>query len=319
VKLRNPSYRCIPLIIAALSAISTGARGQIFVIKGNGTVGEYSLSGAAVNPSLITGIEGPGGIAASGNDLFITNAFSGAANGLTQDTVSEYTTSGQLLNPSFIAGLNEPISIIAVGQNLYVGNVNAGDGTIGEYNTSGGVVNASLFTTGGTYYGEPYGLAVCGGDIFVTKPYYSNTIGEYDATSGATVNADLVSGLDYPFGIAAYGGNLFVGGFYDGTIGEYNATTGAVVNPSLIRTGAYGPYAITEYGGDLFVTNSTAGTVSEYDATTGAVINASLVTGLYQPDGIVVVPEPTAVSLLLVIGAGIMAERHREDRIPSED
>ena len=35
------------------------------------------------------------------------------------------------------------------------------------------------------------------------------TIGEY-TTSGATVNASLVSGLNYPYGIAVSGSNLFV-------------------------------------------------------------------------------------------------------------
>ncbi len=51
------------------------ARGQIFVGKGgaNGSIGEYTTSGATVNASLITGLSYPLGIAVSGGSLFVAN------------------------------------------------------------------------------------------------------------------------------------------------------------------------------------------------------------------------------------------------------
>ncbi len=55
-------------------------------------------------------------------------------------------------------------------------------------------MNASLVTGVGVT-----GIAVSGGDLFVTNSD-ANTIGEY-TTSGATVNASLVSGLKRPWGI----------------------------------------------------------------------------------------------------------------------
>ena len=40
------------------------AGGDIFVANnGNGTIGEYTTSGATVNPSLISGLNGPFGLA----------------------------------------------------------------------------------------------------------------------------------------------------------------------------------------------------------------------------------------------------------------
>ena len=45
------------------------------------------------------------------------------------------------------------------------------------------------------------------GNLFVANSS-SGTVGEY-TTSGATVNAPLVSGLSYPWGIAESGSNLF--------------------------------------------------------------------------------------------------------------
>jgi hypothetical protein len=47
------------------------------------------------------------------------------------------------------------------------------------------------------------------------------------------VNAALISGLGYPFGIAVSGSDLFVTNAGPGTIGAYT-TAGATVNPALI-------------------------------------------------------------------------------------
>jgi DNA-binding beta-propeller fold protein YncE len=74
--------------------------------QGNGTIGEYTTSGATVNASLVTGLSNSYGIAVSGSDLFVTNV-TGANSG----TVGEYTTSGATVNASLISGLNEPVGI----------------------------------------------------------------------------------------------------------------------------------------------------------------------------------------------------------------
>jgi glutamate synthase domain-containing protein 3 len=79
--------------------------------------------------------------------------------------------------------------------------------------------------------GYPYAIAISGSDLFVAN-LTSNTVGEY-TTSGAVVNASLISGLSGPFGIAISGSNLFVVNYDTGTVGEYT-TSGAVVNASLI-------------------------------------------------------------------------------------
>ena len=72
---------------------------------------------------------------------------------------------------------------------------NASLGTIGEYDSSGATVNASLITG----LKSPTGIAVSGSNLFVAE-LGNGTIGEY-TTSGATVNASLITGLDSPFGI----------------------------------------------------------------------------------------------------------------------
>jgi hypothetical protein len=64
----------------------------------NGTIGEYTLSGGVVNATLVTGLNGPQGLAILGNDLYVVNDGNG--------TVGEYTISGQTINSSLITGLN---------------------------------------------------------------------------------------------------------------------------------------------------------------------------------------------------------------------
>lgn len=72
------------------------ARADLIFVAGNGTIGEYTTSGATVNPALISGLRGPVGIAVSGSDLFVTNA----ANG----TIGKYTTAGATVNAALISG-----------------------------------------------------------------------------------------------------------------------------------------------------------------------------------------------------------------------
>jgi len=127
------------------------------------------------------------------------------------------------------------------------------------------------------------------GQIFVTNSG-SGTIGEYDYNTGGTINASLISGLSYPWGIAVSGANLYVANNTANTIGEYNATTGATVNASLV-SGLNGPDGVALSGANLLVANSgygTGTTIGEYNATTGATVNASLVSGLSSPTGVAV-------------------------------
>jgi len=70
----------------------------------NNRVAEYSTTGRIITTNLITGLNGPYGLAADGQGhLFVASYNSG--------TVAEYTTSGALINPSLITGLNAPVAL----------------------------------------------------------------------------------------------------------------------------------------------------------------------------------------------------------------
>ena len=67
-----------------------------------------------------------------------------------------------------------------------------------------------------------------------TGPGVIGVVGEYDATTGAAINASFITGLRNPFGLAVLGNTLFVANFSSGTVGKYDATTGAAISPSFI-------------------------------------------------------------------------------------
>src|SRR5580704_9505840 len=103
-------------------------------------------------------------------------------------------------------------------------------------------------------------------EILVTNN--AGTVGAY-TTSGATVNASLISGLNLPHWVAVSGSDVFVTSEGSGTLGEYT-TSGGTVNASLI-TGLNVPVGIGVSGSDLFVANNAGNTISEY-TTSGSLL-----------------------------------------------
>jgi WD40 repeat protein len=127
-----------------------------------------------------------------------------------------------------------------------------------------------------------YGLALSSNGLYLfVAGYNSGTVGEYDATTGAVINANFITGLSYPTGLAVVGNTLYV----------TSAQVGSASNASLLST---------------------------YNATTGAVINANFITGL--PSGaqfiaVASVPEPSPSSMIGVGGVALLGimlrKKHR--------
>ncbi len=103
-------------------------------------VDEFDISGTPIGTPLVTGLQFPWGIAESDPELYVASY---GGNG----PVGDYTLGanpGTLAasNPSLFWGSNFQQGIAALGSDLFV--TNWSNGTIGEYTTSGGTVNASL-------------------------------------------------------------------------------------------------------------------------------------------------------------------------------
>jgi hypothetical protein len=72
-------------------------------------------------------------------------------------------------------------------------------------------------------------VVVSGNDLYVVS---NGVVGEYNATTGAAINASLISaGITAPYGIAISGTDLYVAN--GNSIGEYNANTGATIDGAI--------------------------------------------------------------------------------------
>lgn len=90
---------------------------------------------------------------------------------------------------------------------------------------------------------NPQGLALSGTNLLVANEG-SNTIGEYDAATGTTINDSFISsGLDQPFGLLDLGNNLLVANGGSNIVTEYDANTATETNPSFV-TGVSQPVSL---------------------------------------------------------------------------
>jgi WD40 repeat protein len=299
-----PALKVILILVTA----TTAAGQSIFVANytngsnGLGTIGQYTTSGTAVNPSLVTGLNGPMSVAFYGGNLFATNYSSG--------TIGQYTTSGTPVNPSFVSGLNGPDELAFAGGFLYVVNTNTN--TVRKYDSDGNLLNA-LFVNG---LNGPSGLAIAGGDLFVAN-YNSGVVGKYDLSTGVAVTAPFVTVPGSPTGIAISGGYLYVVDRTAGAVHRYDVSNPATGPATYFVSGFSGfPYCIAILDNTLFV-GCQDGTVGTYDASTGAVLNPALIVGLNGPSGfaIVAIPEPSTYAALFgltALGFAAFCRRHRQ-------
>ena len=300
-------------LVAAITlwTLAGSARAQIFVTDGGevdelGTarVSEYSLSGQVINSNLITGLNNPGFLAATGGDLFIVMG----------SNISEYSTSGALVNANLITGLSSPGAVAASGGNLFITN-DQGGGAVSEYTTSGTLVSANLAPG----VEDPSAIAISGNDMFVIAGSGSGlVVGEY-TLGGATVNASLISlaGVESPFGLAVSGNNLVLANFgsgnNDGSLIEYN-----LVGPpggTTVVSGVNKVYDVaTAPDGAAYFTHldldaHTSGDIGIYPG------NAYLVGDEEHPFGIAIAtPEPGSSILASVALLGLLAAGRRGRR-----
>jgi hypothetical protein len=130
--------------------------------------------------------------------------------------------------------------------------------------------------------------------LFVANAGFGGDISLY-TTSGALVNAHVVSGFGFLTSIAISGNKLFAVDFGSepgtGTIGEYTLL-GMPVDPALI-SGLTFPTDIAVAGNDLFVVSSSTGTIGKYTIS-GGTVDPALISGLNEPTDIAVVSASVA-------------------------
>jgi hypothetical protein len=230
-----------PSLIHSPDGVAVNGGGHLYVsfinAGGPSTIGEYNAStGTAINANLITGaggssiaVDGAGHIYAANSDF----------------SIGEYNaTTGAVINANLVTthSLIGAFALDGAGH-IYVASGAGGSTTIGEYNaTTGAVINGDLVSALPEY--SVRSLAVGGGKLYLSEGLIfgngpDSVTGEYNATTGAAINTQFItSGIDDPYGIALYGGNLYVASLLGEAIGEFNATTGQPVNTKLVDLGS---------------------------------------------------------------------------------
>jgi hypothetical protein len=312
----GPRRRILIGFLAALTLVlnnGISANAQVFVVgNGTGTIGEYSLSGGTINPSIIPGLTSPSQnnspwqARVQGNNLWLSTF------GFV--SIVEYSiSSGSLIDNPF-PGTDFPATSTYAfdvqGNDLFF--VDSMSGNLSEYDTSGDLVNSSL----GTAPAGVRSVRIYGNDIFVwTNPNDNglrikgdlSTISEF-TTSGATVNTSLVETASQMSSFAVAGDDIFVTNF-TGTVAEYT-TSGAFVN-SFVVPGFNDIFCVAVDGDDLLLDNNEGNdsVIGEYSMT-GTPINPSFITGPTEVSDIeVVVPEPASTALIAMSAVAALHRR----------
>jgi len=308
--------------------IAAAAYANLFVggatHHGTQAIGEYTNSGVALNPNLVTGFGFARDIAISGNKIYV----------LTGDgRVGVYSTSGQTINPSLITGLDSdhggPQAIVISGDRIFVGS-DAGHGSVSLYTTSGTLVNPSLISGLQPSFrsAELGDLAVFGGNLYVASwasdngLFFQGTVGEYNF-SGTPIAPSLISFTGgAATALAVSETNIYVRNSTNAeepgidSIAEYTHS-GTLVNPSFI-TGLTDPFGIVISGNDIFVAGGSiiGGVVGRYNLS-GEPIDPTLITNAEFPTIAVAgpstdVPESLATWWLALPLLGILLARRFE-------
>src|SRR6202012_3176204 len=147
-----------------------------------------------------------------------------------------------------------------------------------EYTLSGALVSSKLGGTSGLTGGVS-SLAYSNRNLYYlyNNSFSESVVGEYNATTGAPVNASLVdpstSGQNQTASdvdIAASGSNIYIN-YHEGTggVASYSVANGVATGEKLTSGGIDDPEYLAVSGNDVFVDALNGGIVTEYNATTG--------------------------------------------------
>jgi hypothetical protein len=307
--MKLPFNKMLALGVASLLSVSA-AHAQSYLIELNdGTsVGAYTLSGTAINSTMITGLSNPQFFTTIGNDLYIAEGGSNNPSQIGEYTLGTGVNAGTatLVADPFIAGLNNAYGIATDGTNLFVANGFAD--TVTEFNaTTGAPVGTAPFASlpGLLAVGD----VVAGGNLYVAGLNLGGggQILEYNTSTGALVTSWAAANGN-PFGITSNGTDLFVTSQQNNNVSEYTLAGVQVGSGPLVTGLPADAQGLTVSGTNLYVTSWGANQINVYSTVTGLLVGTNpLITG---PDGhivdVAVVPEPSTWAMLLG-GLGLLA------------
>jgi hypothetical protein len=199
------------------------------------SVGEYdAATGAPINASFVTGFRSPNAVAVdTQNHLFVRS-------GHNSTLVGEYdATTGSPINPNLIqsSSWSRPIAVDGQNRLFAVGGTEPlSVNRISTFDANNGTALNIDFVPYTSALNAPLAILLDGNNHLLVANRDSNTISQYDATTGALLNPAFINGqgLYEPVGMTLDGNNHLFVTSWNNIIGEYDATTGATINAAFI-------------------------------------------------------------------------------------
>jgi sugar lactone lactonase YvrE len=309
---------CLPATgqadIAYFTSFTTGALVRYDTTNPAGTATVLSGSGSTVKPGALA--MGPDG------NLYIGEAGDGATyaprisrfNLSTNSLTVVHTFAGFDVFPGSLAFKG---SDLLIGRNPFFQNTGP---IVKLAGATGGVIAVSDYTTGGSLASSP-GLALAvDGTLYVSDQTYdflsglaSGPVKRFDP-SGVYVGEVIASGsngLSGPTGLAINGSTLFTASIMAGTIVQTNLPTDAT-SPFASAGGPFGVGSLALLSDGGLLAGNPSGDGNIYRFGPDGTLLGSYATGLGQIGGVVAVPEPSAV---LLVVAGVVCNSLRRGRV----
>jgi len=294
MKLQSWSLASLLLLVT----LSAGAQTLYVADMANKKIQTYdATTGAVINPSFITGLNNPWGIAVAGNLLFVSDLDTG-------DVGAYDATTGVYLFD--LAGTAGSIDVAVSGNTVYV--LVYSSGKVMTFDATTGAAISPSFITGNLAGGQ--GIAVAGGNLYGAMNGDS-AIRLWDTWTEVLLNSTFATTLAYPEDVDVSGNTLYVtaggsgsgGGGLNRKVETFDATTGDLINNNFVSQN--GTSYVVARDGVLYVSGAASGTgVRAYDATTCTALSGfTPIAGSFRGVALSAVPEPATAGLLVLASA----------------
>lgn len=211
---------------------------------GNAIVQTNLTTGAIVNNSFNSGVSSPSGCAINGNFLYVSNQ-------IASGTISQINLlTGAMVNANWKTGFNLPVGLRAYGGYLYV--INAASSSVYKLDFSGAIIWQTQTTPTNVMTGNPNGVTFSGNFMYVSQ-YSSSTIGQFNLTTGALVNASWAVLSTFIYDVAIYNNTyLYVSIPSLGTVVKIQLSNAAIISTTWV-SGLNQPTGIQIYNDKLYV------------------------------------------------------------------
>ena len=270
----------VAVVALAVGTLALVARADAFVYwasASTNSIGRANLDGTGVNPSFITGANGPTGLAVDAAHVYWANTGAPPA---VDSRIGRASIDGTGADQDFITTTSQPTGVAV--DAAYVYWTQAGTGTIGRANLNGTGVDPT-FITG---LDHPGALAVDGAHLYWgDRCIGSCSIGRANI-DGSGVDQSFITGAAFPTGVAVDGAFVYWSNLQSETIGRANLN-GTGVDQNFISPNQAALFGVAVDASHIYWGNSAADSIERANLD-GQFVTPLFITGAVEPRAVAV-------------------------------